>query len=172
VIVSGGTGKPAVAYEAARSHARAAFLLARGNGSFRLSSVSLQLPASPMMILPIRIKHPLDVPVQRSHDVDAREHCRAARRRDQDQRLHCRLPCLGLVLGFGKLRDVGASVLQRDEATGDVARQNESLRIVPVIPIGLVFYWLRRQLKNVPSCGYLVLRVGNRADENPDSTLL
>jgi hypothetical protein len=32
-----------------------------------------------------------DVAVQRPHDADAREHRRAARRRDQDQR-HCRLP--------------------------------------------------------------------------------
>jgi hypothetical protein len=47
-----------------------------------------------MMLFVIGIKHPLNVAVQGPHDADAREHRRAARRRDQDQRFHCRLPLL------------------------------------------------------------------------------
>jgi len=35
-----------------------------------------------MMLVAIRIENALDVAVQRSHDADAREHCRAAEFRD------------------------------------------------------------------------------------------
>jgi hypothetical protein len=55
------------------------------------------------------------VSIQRLHDADPREHRRAARRRDQDQRLHCRLPLRGLMLGLRKLRDVAAGMLEGDE---------------------------------------------------------
>jgi hypothetical protein len=68
-----------------------------------------------MLIFAIRIKHPLNVAVQRPHDPDPREHRRTARRRDQYQRLHSRLPFLDPVLGFRKLRDVVASVLKADK---------------------------------------------------------
>jgi hypothetical protein len=53
-----------------------------------------------MMILSLRVKHPLDVTVQCPHDADARKHRGSAQRRDQDQHLHRRLPFLGSVL-FG-----------------------------------------------------------------------
>jgi hypothetical protein len=36
-----------------------------------------------MMVFTIRIEHPLNVPVQGSHDADAREHRWTAGRRDQ-----------------------------------------------------------------------------------------
>jgi len=45
------------------------------------SSVSRQLALSPMRIFAGWIERALDVPVQRSHDPDAREHCRPLRAR-------------------------------------------------------------------------------------------
>ena len=68
-----------------------------------------------MMGLPIRIELANLVAVQRLHDADPRQHRRAAFRRDQDQGLHRRLPLRHLVLGLGKLRDVFAGILERDE---------------------------------------------------------
>ena len=38
------------------------------------SSISRQLPRSPMLLFARRVKHALDVAVQRPHDADAREH--------------------------------------------------------------------------------------------------
>jgi hypothetical protein len=58
-------------------------------GPTRASSIPRRLPPSPMMVFAVRIKHALNVAVQRSHDADAGKHRRAARRRDQDQRLSC-----------------------------------------------------------------------------------
>jgi hypothetical protein len=70
-----------------------------------------------MRVFAIRIEDALGVAVQRSHDADAREHRRAAERRDQDQRFHCRLPFCRRVFGLRKLGNVGASVLEGDELT-------------------------------------------------------
>ena len=67
------------------------------------------------MFLPIRIKHPLDVAVQRSHDTDPGKHRRPARCRHQDQGLHGCVPLGGLVLGLRQLGDVPAGVLEPDE---------------------------------------------------------
>jgi hypothetical protein len=39
-----------------------------------------------------RVKPSLDMPVQRPHDANPREHRRAARRRHQDQGIYCVLP--------------------------------------------------------------------------------
>jgi len=52
-----------------------------------------------------------------------REHRRSARRRDQDQGFHGRLPFRGLMLGLRQLHNVGAGVLQRDELA--LARQRD-----------------------------------------------
>ncbi len=68
-----------------------------------------------MMVFPIRIKHVFNVAVQRPHDADAREHRRSARRRDQDQGLHCCLPFPGLVFDLRKLRDVVAGIFKGDK---------------------------------------------------------
>ena len=70
---------------------------------------------SPMMILSIRFEHARNVAVQRSHDADAREHRRPARRRHQDQGLHCGLPFRSLVFSLRKSRDVFAGVRERDK---------------------------------------------------------
>ena len=78
------------------------------------------------MILPIRIKHALNVAVQRSHNADPRKHRRAAGRRDQDQSLHSSLPLRGLVFGLWKPRDVIAGVLERDK----LATARQRYRIV------------------------------------------
>src|SRR5258706_4961316 len=75
-----------------------------------------ELPAAPMMLFAIWIKHVLNVAVQCSHDADPREHRRPARCRDQDQSLHCRLPLRGLVLGLRELDYVIASLLEGDKA--------------------------------------------------------
>jgi hypothetical protein len=56
-----------------------------------------------------------DVAVQCPHDANPREHRRPAKRRDQDQGFHCRLPLRSLVFNLGQFRDVFAGVLQRDE---------------------------------------------------------
>ena len=71
---------------------------------------------TPMMVFPIGVEHTLDVTVERPHNADARKHCRPIVFRDQDQGFHGCLPLWCLVLGFRKLRDVGPSILQRDEA--------------------------------------------------------
>jgi hypothetical protein len=70
------------------------------------------------MVLAIGIEHALDVADRCSHDADAREHRRTSERRNQHQRFHCRLPLWRFVLGFGKLGDVVAGVLKRDELGG------------------------------------------------------
>jgi hypothetical protein len=62
------------------------------------SLIPRQLPASPMLVLARRIKHPLDVPVQGPQDADARKHRRASQRGDQDQGFRGSLP---LRAGFG-----------------------------------------------------------------------
>jgi len=64
--------------------------------------------------------------VQRPQHANPREHRQSARRRDQDQGLHCCLPLRGLVLCLRKLGDVGAGVLERDE----VATARQWYRIV------------------------------------------
>jgi hypothetical protein len=65
------------------------------------------------MVLPIRIKHALNVSVQCSHDADAREHRRASQFRDQQKRLHRGLPFVRVVFCLGQLGDVVASILER-----------------------------------------------------------
>jgi hypothetical protein len=64
---------------------------------------------------PRRIKHPLDVTVQGPHHADPREHGWPAMFRDQQQRLHCGKPFLGIVFCLGQFGDELAGVLQRDE---------------------------------------------------------
>src|SRR5258708_10085064 len=78
-------------------------------GTYRTSCDPAPAFAVPNAFLARRIKHPLDVTVQGSHDPDPREHRRAAASHHQ-QRFNCRLPLLGLVLGFRELCDVGCSV--------------------------------------------------------------
>jgi len=70
------------------------------------------------MGLPIRIELANLVAVQCLHDADPREHRRAARLRDQEQRLHGRLPFRRLVLGLTKFGDVDPGILQRGRARG------------------------------------------------------
>ena len=43
-----------------------------------IAKVLRMSPACPMMVLAVRIEHPLDMTVQRAHDPDTREHRRAA----------------------------------------------------------------------------------------------
>jgi hypothetical protein len=79
------------------------------------SSISRQLPATPMSILARSIKLPNVAPVQCPHDADASEHRWPSERSDQDQGFHRRLPFHGLVLGLRQLGDVVAGVLKRDQ---------------------------------------------------------
>ena len=53
---------------------------------------SLHLPLSPMVVLPIRIKHALNAAAQRPHNADAREHRWSAYCRHQDESFHSALP--------------------------------------------------------------------------------
>src|SRR5258708_35329393 len=98
-----------------------------------------------MLFLARRIKHPLDVAVQCSHDADPREHHRAAVRRDQDQRLHRVLPLGGLMLGLGERGDELASILQRDElaTTGQPGLDHRMAVSSP---------WVRYAKRSAPSC--------------------
>jgi predicted Zn finger-like uncharacterized protein len=81
-----------------------------------LSPIPRQLALSPMRVLSRRIKHPLDVTVQRLHDADPREHRWAAVAfGDQDQSLNGCLPFLNLLFCLRQFLDVSGSVLQRDE---------------------------------------------------------
>jgi hypothetical protein len=70
------------------------------------------------------------------HDANARKHRRAAKRRDQDQGFHCRLPLLGFVLGLRKLRDVGAGILESDELAPARQRYGIFKRSFPATPWG------------------------------------
>jgi hypothetical protein len=56
------------------------------------SSVARQLAAAPMMILPIRIEHALNMAVQGSHDADPREHRWPSQFGDRHQALNRGLP--------------------------------------------------------------------------------
>jgi hypothetical protein len=94
------------------------------------SLIPRQLRASPMLVLARRIEHPLDMAIQRPHDADAREHRRAAERRDEDQGFHCCLPFGGLVLGFRELRDIGSRLLEGDELA--TARQGDRIVKTPL----------------------------------------
>lgn len=69
-----------------------------------------------MWHLQIRIKHPFDVTVQRAHDADPRQHCRAAALSHKDQRLHRGLPLRRIVLRLRQFHDVVGRVAQGDEA--------------------------------------------------------
>jgi len=84
-----------------------------------------------MRFLAIKIKLANDVPVQRLHDADARHHRRAAKRSDQDQGLHGRLPFLGFVLGLRKFGDLECGVAQCDQ--GLAARHRDRIE-KPLIP--------------------------------------
>jgi hypothetical protein len=48
-----------------------------------------------MRVFPIGVENALDVPVERPHYANPREHRRAAQRRDQHQRFDCGLPFRG-----------------------------------------------------------------------------
>src|SRR6266446_9860779 len=87
-----------------------------------------------MSILARGINLPNVVAVQCSHDANAREHRRSARRRHQDQGFHRRLPLRGLMFGLRKSRDVFAGILERDELT--TARQRYWI-IKPSLPAAI-----------------------------------
>src|SRR5712675_1392678 len=61
------------------------------------SFVPLQLPFSPMRVFARRIKHPLDVSVQRSHHADARHHGGPVEFDDEQQSLDRGLPLLEIL---------------------------------------------------------------------------
>jgi hypothetical protein len=66
----------------------------------RASSIACQFPPAPVVLFAIGIKYAFDVPVQRPHDANPREHRRSARRRDQDQGFRCSLPFRRRVLSL------------------------------------------------------------------------
>jgi hypothetical protein len=70
------------------------------------------------MIFPVGIEHALDVTVQRLHHADARKHRITVVLGDQQQRLHCSLPFLGIVLSLRQLGDVVGGIAQRDQLGG------------------------------------------------------
>ena len=54
-----------------------------------------------MLVFARRVKHALDVPVDRFHDADAREQRWPVLFCDQQQRFHRGLPFVGIVFGLG-----------------------------------------------------------------------
>jgi hypothetical protein len=95
-----------------------------------------------MMVFPILTEHALNVSVQRPHDADAREHCRAARRRHEDQGFHCRLPLLGLVLSLTISPSVFdfmiAIVPLRKPGNVLTQQMNEFVRRTPIDPAAVL----------------------------------
>ena len=81
----------------------------------RLSLVSLQLALAPMMSLAVGIKDPFDVTVKSPHDADPGQHRGAAGLRNEDQRLHGRLPFGRGCSAFGSLHDAAGLILQGEE---------------------------------------------------------
>jgi hypothetical protein len=61
---------------------------------------------APMLFLPRRIEHTLDVTVQRSHHTYPGEHRWPVMLRNQQERLHRGLPFFGIVVCLGELGDV------------------------------------------------------------------
>jgi hypothetical protein len=77
-----------------------------------------------MYFFPIGIKHAFLVSMHRSDDTDPGEHRRPAAGCDEHQGFHRVLPFRSGVFGLGKLGNVVAGVLERDElaAAGQVDR--------------------------------------------------
>ena len=57
-----------------------------------------------------------NVPIERSHDADAREHRWPSRFHDQHQTFDCRLPFIEVLVGLRKLGDASASAFEDDES--------------------------------------------------------
>lgn len=76
-----------------------------------------------MMTFAVGVEIPNVVPIERPHDADAREHGRAAKLRDQEQRFHCGLPRRGVVFGLGQLGDELGRIPERNELA--TARQRD-----------------------------------------------
>jgi len=70
------------------------------------------------------IKLPLDVPVQRSQDADARHHGGPVELDDQEQGFDRGLPLLEQLFGLGKLLDIVRGVLEGDELATAGARKS------------------------------------------------
>jgi hypothetical protein len=94
----------------ASPHVAAHIVHHRSDGAIAISSIPRQLSPSPMLLFPRRIKHPLNMPIQRSHNANARKHGWPAVLCDQKQSFHRGLPFLGVVIGFGQSRDVERGV--------------------------------------------------------------
>jgi hypothetical protein len=77
--------------------------------------VPLELPLSPTRVLAIGIEYARIVAVDRPHDADARQHRGSGPGCDEHQSFHGVLPFRRAMLGLGKLGDVVAGILQRDE---------------------------------------------------------
>ena len=69
-----------------------------------------------MLVFAGRVKHALDVPVDRSHDTDAREQRWPVLFCDQQQRFHRGLPFVGIVFRFRQFSDVQGGIAQRAAA--------------------------------------------------------
>jgi hypothetical protein len=68
-----------------------------------------------MRVFPRRVEHPLDTTVQRFHDADASEHRRPALFGDEQQRIHCCLLFVGVMLCLGQFGDELRRVAERDQ---------------------------------------------------------
>ena len=92
-----------------------------------------ELSASPMLLFARWAEHALDVPIDRPHDADAREHRRAAERRHQDQSFHGCLPFRSLVNGVRKLGDVIAGRLAPSAHRGkaDLIPKRQNVQVWP-----------------------------------------
>jgi hypothetical protein len=68
-----------------------------------------------MRVFARRIKHPLDVPIERPHHANARHHCWPVELDDQEQGFDRGLPFLEILLGFRQAGDVVAGIAQSQQ---------------------------------------------------------
>ena len=69
-----------------------------------------------MRVFALRIKHPLDVPIERPQHADARHHGGPVVLDDQEQGFDRGLPILEILFDLGKLLDIVRGVLEGNES--------------------------------------------------------
>ncbi len=100
---------------------------------------------SPLLVFARRIKHPLDVSVQRPHHTNARHHGRAAELNDQEQGFDRGLPRFKILFGLPKLSRLHRAESQapahpvagQDHRRDEPRRQRTLDRAISYLPSGM-----------------------------------
>jgi hypothetical protein len=85
-----------------------------------------------MTILPRRVEHSHDLPVQCPRDADARKHRWPVMFYDQQQRLHRGLPFVGVVLCLGQFGDLERGVAERHQRFPTLQRGRVEKPLIPI----------------------------------------